>query len=97
MNGDAGTLAGLKPGMQLTLRLAPDRPAVIWLNAVSPKSGSAYIVKVVDADKRTLTVTNGDGREMKSLTVARDARLHRELLSFTKDAGATKTAPACGG
>jgi hypothetical protein len=82
VDGEAATLAGLKAGMRLTLRFSPDRLTVMWINAVSPHSASVYILSAVDAQKRTLTVTNSDRQTMKSLPLAKDAKIHEELISL---------------
>ena len=82
VDGEAATLAGLKAGMRLTLRFSPDRLTVMWINAVSPHSASVYILSAVDAQKRTLTVTNSDRQTMKSLPLAKDAKLHESLISL---------------
>jgi hypothetical protein len=82
VDGETATLAGLKAGMRLTLRFSPDRPTVIWINAVSSHSGSVYILSAVDAQKRILTVTNSDRQTMKSLPLAKDAKIHEELISL---------------
>jgi RNA polymerase sigma factor (sigma-70 family) len=89
IDGETGTVAGLKAGMHLTIRFSPDKPIVAWLNAVSSRSGSVYVLTAIDVDKRTLSVTNSDRQVMKSLPLAKDAKIHEELINL--DGGPAKT------
>ena len=89
IDGEAANVADLKAGMHLTLRFSPDKPTIVWINAVSSRSGSVYILSAVDAEKRILTVTNGDRQSMKSLPLATDAKIHEEMISL--EGGPAKT------
>jgi RNA polymerase sigma factor (sigma-70 family) len=73
LDGKEANLAMLKPGMLATLKLAADAPAVARLDAKPPPSGGEAVLKAVDADARTITITL-DGKEM-TMAVAADAEI----------------------
>jgi Cu/Ag efflux protein CusF len=57
INGQEGKLADLRHGMQVSLQISPDRPTVTRIDASIP---GRTIVKAIDAEKKTITVTIGD-------------------------------------
>jgi RNA polymerase sigma factor (sigma-70 family) len=65
-----GTLAALQAGMRLTLKLAAGQPTVVCIDAHSVSSGGEAILKAVDVDAKTISVSLG-GKDL-TLTTSTD-------------------------
>ena len=70
IDGQQGNLADVQTGMQVSLQMAQDRPTITRIDAISP---GKVLVKGIDVDKRTITVSVG-GQEWTA-SLAADAKV----------------------
>jgi hypothetical protein len=57
IDGKEGKLADMRSGMQVSLQMALDHPVITRIDATTP---GRTILKGVDVEKKTITVTIGD-------------------------------------
>jgi RNA polymerase sigma factor (sigma-70 family) len=73
IDGKDGNLAGLKVGMRVSLKFATEEPVVMSLDAQSVPSDGEVMLKSLDTDARTITITLA-GKEL-TLAVSPDVQI----------------------